>query len=106
VKCAARGLLEMQDPKNRQKFAIWAPLHIFIMLYLCNLGMCRQSEKNLLNISNISPTYPHNMANFVALTAEIGSLVWGGPANFNCFCVFAALLHGTLVVVVSQTLRR
>jgi len=25
VKCAARGLLEMQDPKSRQKFAIWAP---------------------------------------------------------------------------------
>jgi len=23
MKCAARGSLEMQDPKNRQKFAIW-----------------------------------------------------------------------------------
>jgi len=24
IKCAARGSLELQDPKNRQKFAIWA----------------------------------------------------------------------------------
>jgi len=38
--------------------------------------------------------------------AEIGSGVWGTPANFNEFCVLAALLHGTLAVGVSQTLRR
>jgi len=36
LKCAARGSLEMQDPKNRQKFAIWAPSHIFVGLYLRN----------------------------------------------------------------------
>jgi len=40
------------------------------------------------------------------LAAEIGSLVWGTPANFNEFRVLAALLHGTLVVGVRQTLRR
>jgi len=49
---------------------------------------------------------PHNMMNFGPLAAEIVSLVWGTPANFNWFRVWAALLHGTLVVVVSQTLRR
>ena len=38
--------------------------------------------------------------------AEIGSGVWGTPANFNGFRVLATLLHGTLVVGVSQTLRR
>jgi len=43
------------------------------------------------------------MANFVPLTAEIGLGVWGSPANFNGFCVLAALLHGTLVVGVSVT---
>jgi len=48
----------------------------------------------------------HNTANFGLLTAEIGSGVWGTPANFNGFRVLAALLHGTLVVGVSQTLRR
>jgi len=43
------------------------------------------------------------MVNFGVLAAEILSLVWGIPANFNGFCVLAALLHGTLVVGVSQT---
>ena len=37
------------------------------------------------------------MVNF-GLAAEIVSLVWGTPANFNGFRVLAALLHGTLVV--------
>jgi len=38
------------------------------------------------------------MANFGSLTAEVGSGVWGTPANFNGFRVLAALLHGTLVL--------
>jgi len=45
------------------------------------------------------------MVNFGLLVAEIGAVVWGTPANFNGFRVFAALLHGTPVVGVSQTLR-
>jgi len=61
--------------------------------------------KNFLS-SNISSTCPHNMVNFGPLAAEIISLFWGTPANFNWFRVLAALLHGTLVVGVSQTLRR
>jgi len=48
----------------------------------------------------------HNMVNFGPLTAEIGSGVWGTPANFNEFRVLAALLHGSQVVSVGQTLRR
>jgi len=62
-------------------------------------------KKNLLG-SNISSTSPHNMVNFGPLAAEVVSLVWGTPTNFNGFCVLAALLHGTPVVGVSQTLRR
>ena len=46
------------------------------------------------------------MVNFGLLTAEICWRVWGTPANFNGFRVLAALMHSTLVVVVSQTLRR
>jgi len=46
------------------------------------------------------------MVNFGLLAAEIGSLVWGSPTNFNGFRVLAALLHGTVVVGVSKTLRR
>ena len=43
------------------------------------------------------------MVNFGPLAAEIVSLVWGTPANFNWFRVLAALLRGTVVVGVSQT---
>jgi len=64
--------------------------------------MYRQSEKNLLS-SNISSTCAHNMVNFGPLAAEILSLVWSTPGTFNGFLVLAALLHGTLVVGVSQT---
>jgi len=46
------------------------------------------------------------MVNLGPLTAEIGSEVWGTPANFNGFRNFAALLRGSQVVSVSQTLRR
>jgi len=49
--------------------------------------------KNLLS-SNISSTCPHNMVNFDPLAAEIVSLVWGTPANFNGFRFLAALLCG------------
>ena len=41
------------------------------------------------------------MVNFDPLAAEIMSLVWGTPANFNGFRVLAVLMHGTLVVGVS-----
>jgi len=58
--------------------------------------------KNSLS-SNISPTCPYIMVNFGPLAAEIVSLVWGTPANFNRFRVLAALLHSTLLVGVSQT---
>jgi len=69
--------------------------------------MYRQSEKNLLS-SNTSSTCPYNMVNFGPLTAEILSLVWGTPANFNGFRVLAALgpTARHLVVGVSQSLRR
>jgi len=44
------------------------------------------------------------MVNFGPLAAaEIVSLVWGTPGNFNGFRVLEALLYGTLVVGVSQT---
>jgi len=62
-------------------------------------------KKNLLS-SNISSRCPHNMVNFSLLAAEIGPVVWGTPANFNGFRVLAALLHGSQVVGVCQTLRR
>ena len=71
--------------------------------YIFATKACIDNRKNLLN-SNISSTCPHIMANFGPLAAEICWRVLGTPAHFNGFRVLAALLHGTLVVGVSQTL--
>jgi len=60
--------------------------------------------KNLLS-SNISFTCPHSMVNFDLLAPEIVLGVWGTPVTFNGFRVLAALLRGSQVVSVSQTLR-
>jgi len=45
------------------------------------------------------------MVNFSPLADEIVSLVWVTPANFNGYRVLTALLLGTLVLGVSETLR-
>ena len=92
----------MQDPKKSPKNR-----HLGTILQLCRaislqLRHVSTIGKDLLS-SNISPTCSHNMVNFDPLAAEIVSLVWGTPGNFNGFRVLAALLHGTLVVGVSQT---
>jgi len=103
LKCAACGLLKIQDAKNRQKIR-----HLCTIAQLCWTSQVRHIStirKKLLN-SNTSATCPYNMVNFSPLAAEIGSGVWGTPANFNGFCVLVVLLHGTLVVGISQTLRR
>jgi len=63
------------------------------------------NRKKLLS-SNIFPICPYNIVNFGLLAAGIVSSVWGTPANFNGFRVLAALLHGTLVLGVIETLRR
>jgi len=60
--------------------------------------------KNILS-SNISSRCPYSMVNFRPLTAEIDWRVWGTPSYFNGYRVMAALLHGSQVVGVSQTLR-
>ena len=104
LKCAARGLLKVRDPKMTQKAPSGHHLttlsgHIFATKARIDNG------KNLLH-SNISSRCPHNMVNFRLLAAEIGPVVWGTPANFNGFRVLAALLHDSQVVSVSKTLRR
>jgi len=48
---------------------------------------------------------PYKMVNFGLLAAHIVSLVWGTPANFNACRILVALLHGTLVLSFSETLR-
>jgi len=84
-----------------QKIAISAPSHRPIFATKAYIDNRKKVVKQqyLLHMSS-------NMVNFGSLTAEIHSGAWGTPVNFSGFRVFAALLHGTLVVGVSQTLRR
>jgi len=70
--------------------------------YIFSTKACIDNRKKIVKQQYLL----HNMVNFGPLAAEIVSLVWGTPANFNGFRVLAALLHGTLVVGISQTLRR
>jgi len=44
------------------------------------------------------------MLNFGPLAAEIGSLVWGSPANFNGFRILASLLQRRRSTEGNQTL--
>ena len=54
--------------------------------------------------SDISSSRPHNMVNFGPLAAEILSLVWGTPANFNGFCVLPSSLLRRRSTEVNHTL--
>jgi len=104
LKRAARGSLEMKDPKiakNSSSGHHRTTLSGYVFATKAHID----NRKNLLN-SSISPTCAHNMVNFGPLPAEISWRLWGTPANFNGFRVLATLLHGTAVVSVSQTLRR
>jgi len=94
----------MQDPKIAKK-SPYGHHHPNLSGYIFATKARIDNWKKLLS-RNISSTCPHNMVNFGPLAAEIGPVVWGTPANFNGFCILAALLHGTLVVGVRQTLRR
>ena len=103
MKCAAGGSLKIQDPKIAKKSPSG---HHYTTLsgYVFGTKPRIDNRKNLVK-QQCPPTCPHNMANFGPLTAEIGSVVWGTPSNVNEFRVLAPLLHGTLVLGVSETLR-
>jgi len=102
LKCAARGVLEIQNAKIAKKLAIWAPSHNLSGCFFATKARI-DNGKNSLN-NNISSTYPHNMLSFSPLTAEICSVVWGTPANFNGFCVLALLLKRCRSPAANQTL--
>jgi len=90
-----------------QKIAKNSPsAHHRTTLSICVFATKSRIDNRKIVKQQYLPTCPYNMVNFGPLAAEIGSLVWGTPANFNGFRVLAVLLHGTLVVGVSQTLRR
>jgi len=68
--------------------------------------MYRQSEKVAKQQYLLHTSSQYGERQVGSLAAEIGSVVWGIPANFKGFRVLTALLHDTLVVDVSQTLQR
>jgi len=87
---------------GRKKSPFWHH-HTTLSGYIFGTKACIDNrKKNLLN-TNTSSTCPDNMVNFGLLTAEIRWRVLGTHANFNGFRVLAGLLHGNLVVGVSQT---
>jgi len=94
----------LAENTRRQKSPFWHH-RTTLSGYIFGTKACIDNRKNLLS-SNISSTCPHNMVNFGPLTAEICWRVCGTPANFNGFRLLAALVHSTVVVGVSQTLRR
>ena len=81
--------------------------------HLRTITHCRAVSSQLRHVSTIGkklvkqqylPTSPHNMVNFGPLAAEISSLVWGTPANFNGFHVLASLLQRHRSIEANQTL--
>jgi len=96
----------MQDPKKIGKNSPSAHHRTTLSGCVFATKACIDNRKKNLSKSSISCTCPHNISNVGPLAAEIGLPVWGTPAHFNGFPVLASLLHGTLVVGVSQTLRR
>ena len=104
VNCAARGSLEIQE-QDAKKSPFWHH-RTTLSGYIFGTKACIHNRKKILLNSNTSSTCPDNVVNFGLLMAEICWRDWGTPPNFNGFIVLAALLHGTIVVGVSQTLRR
>jgi len=104
LKRAARGSLKYRTQKVAKKSPS-GHYRTNMSVYIFATKARIDNRKKLLS-SNISSTCPHNIVNFVPLAAEIAPVVWFTPANFNGFHVLAALLHGTPVMGVSQTLRR
>ena len=72
--------------------------------YIFATKACIDNRKKNLLSSNISSTCPHNMVNVGPLAAEIVSLVWGTPSNFNGFRVLSTFLQRRRSTEVNQTL--
>ena len=74
----------------------------------CHLGtiaqLCQALSSQLRQLSTIGKKLVKQQY-VLHKSSQYGEL-WGTPANFNGCRVLAALLHGTLVVGVGQTLRR
>ena len=84
-----RRLAEIQDAKIAKN------RHLRTIAQLCRALSSQLRHTSTIRkkhvSSNTSSICPRNMVNFGPLTAEIDWRVWGTPANFNGFRVFAFL---------------
>ena len=89
LKCAARGLLQIQDAKSR---------HLGTIAQLCRAISSQLRHVSTIGKKLVKQQYllymSDNMVNFGPLTAEIDWRVWGTPSYFNGYRVLAVLLHG------------
>jgi len=92
LKCAARGSLQIQDAKKSPKSP--SGHHCTTSTGYIFATKARIDNRKKLVKQQYLLHMPYNMMNFGPITAEIVSLVWGTPANFNGFRVLPALLHG------------
>jgi len=91
LKPAARGSLKIHDAKIAKNSP--SGHHRTTLLgYIFATNAHIDNRKKRVKRQYL-PTCPYNMVNLDPLAAEICSLVWGTPANFNGFRVLAALLH-------------
>ena len=93
------GSLKVQDAAIRHLCTVVQQLCRAVSSQLRHISTV---AKKMLN-SNASSTCPHNMVNFGPLTAEIGSGVWVSLRISAGFAYWQRLLHGTLIVGVSQS---
>jgi len=99
LKRAARGSLKVQDAKKVAKNSPSGHHHTTLSGCLFATKACIENRTKPLN-SSISPTCRYSMVNFGPLTAEIGSLVCGTPANFSDFTSWQR--YCTALYTVSQ----
>jgi len=80
--CCARLAEKYRTQKSRQKSPSGHHSTTLSGYIFATKAHIDSRKKNLLS-SNISSTCPNKMVNFGLLAAEISSVVWGIPANFN-----------------------
>jgi len=93
---------KIQDARSRQKST--SGRHRTILSGYIFAAKAHIDNRKTFLSSNISSTYPRNMVNFGPLSAEIGPVVWGIPANFTGFRMLVPLLQRRRSTEANQTL--
>ena len=103
--CGTR-LAEYAGPKSRQKLPSGhhrTTLSGYIFATKAHIDNRKKKLVKQQYVHKMSPQYGEQLN--IGPTAEIGPVVLGIPGNFNGCRVLTALLHGSQVVSISQTLQ-